>query len=39
MSPTNAKDAREAASALNRFENKWEALKYLAEAFPNGVEN
>ena len=36
MSPTNAKDAREAIKALERFENKWEALDYLAKTFPDG---
>ena len=34
MSPTNAKDAREAVKALKKFENRWEALDYLASALP-----
>jgi hypothetical protein len=37
MSPTNALDAREALNALQTHENKWEALKYLAETYPKGV--
>jgi len=38
MSPTNAKDAREADRALKRFDNKWEALEHLAKNYPNGVQ-
>ena len=37
MSPTNAKDAAEAIRALEKFDNKWEALDYLAKKYPNGV--
>jgi hypothetical protein len=38
LAPTNAKDAREAAHALKRFEGRrWEALRYLADTYPNGV--
>ena len=33
MSPTNAKDAREAVKALKKFENRGEALDYLAKNF------
>ena len=33
MSPTNAKDAREAMKALERFKNRWEALDYLVKNF------
>lgn len=36
MSPTNARDAMEADRALKRFPDKWKALEYLAETFPNG---
>jgi hypothetical protein len=35
LSPTNAKDAREALKALEKFEDKWEALDYLVKNFPN----
>lgn len=35
LSPTNAKDAREAIKALEKFEDKWEALDYLVKNFPN----
>lgn len=35
LSPTNAKDAREAIKALAKFEDKWEALDYLVKNFPN----
>lgn len=38
MSPTNAKDTREAIKALETFDDKWEALDYLSKNFPNGVE-
>ncbi len=39
LAPTNAKDAREAARALKQFKGrKWEALEYLAEKYPQGVE-
>ncbi len=39
LAPTNAKDAREAVRALKRFKtNKWQALEYLAQTFPRGVE-
>jgi type IV secretory pathway VirB4 component len=37
MSPTNARDAMEADRALKRFSDKWKALEYLAETFPNGA--
>jgi len=37
MSPTNAKDAKAAIEALERFEDQWEALEYLAKNFPNGA--
>jgi len=39
MSPTNALDAREAANALKKYTDKWEALKYLSETYPEGVKN
>ena len=40
LAPTNSKDAREAARALKRFkDHKWQALEYLAQTFPQGVEN
>jgi len=29
MSPTNAKDTKKALTALEKFDDKWEALKYL----------
>ena len=39
LSPTNAKDTREAQSALRRFrERKWQALEYLSSTYPKGVE-
>lgn len=39
LAPTNAKDAREASKALKKFKDqKWQALEYLAETFPHGVE-
>lgn len=39
LAPTNAKDAREAAKAIKRFKDqKWQALEFLAETFPQGVE-
>lgn len=39
LAPTNAKDAREAARALKRFkDHKWQALEYLAQTYPEGVE-
>ena len=31
MAPTNAKDSKAAMEALQRFGNKWEALRYLEE--------
>ena len=31
MSPTNAKDAREVVKALEKFEDKWEALAHLSK--------
>lgn len=37
MSPTNARDAREAHRALRKFEDKWKALEYLTKTFPSGV--
>ena len=40
LAPTNAKDAREAVRALKRFStHKWQALDYLAQTFPHGVES
>lgn len=39
LAPTNAKDANEAAKALRLFkDDRWQALTYLAEKFPRGVE-
>lgn len=39
LAPTNSKDAFEAAEALNQFKDqKWQALEYLAERFPQGVQ-
>jgi hypothetical protein len=39
LAPTNAKDANEAAKALRKFkDDKWQALTYLAEKFPEGAE-
>jgi hypothetical protein len=39
LAPTNAKDASEAAKALRKFkDDKWQALTYLAEKFPEGAE-
>lgn len=35
LSPTNAKDTREALNALKKFEDKWEALDYLVKNYPN----
>ena len=39
LAPTNTKDNAEAAKALKKFTDKWQALTYLAETFPNGVQN
>lgn len=40
LAPTNAKDASEAAKALRKFkDDKWQALTYLAETFPQGAEH
>ena len=39
LAPTNSKDASEAGKALRKFrDDKWRALTYLAEKFPQGVE-
>ena len=39
LAPTNAKDAHQAELALKQFkDHKWQALEYLANAFPKGVE-
>ena len=39
LAPTNAKDAKEAAKALKQFKGRrWEALEYLAQTYPQGVE-
>jgi len=39
LSPTNAKDTREAQSALRKFrDRKWQALEYLSSTYPKGVE-
>lgn len=40
LAPSNAKDSKEAAKAIKKFEDdKWKALAYLMEKFPRGVEN
>ncbi|POB14806.1 TraC family protein [Halobacteriovorax sp. DA5] len=38
MSPTNAKDAKAALSAFEKFDDKWEALGHLSYNFLNGAE-
>jgi len=39
LAPTNAKDTNEATKALKKFkDDKWQALAYLADKFPHGVE-
>ena len=37
MSPNNARDIKEALKAFKAHDNKWEALKFLAETFPKGA--
>jgi hypothetical protein len=40
LAPTNAKDSAEAVKALKKFPNdRWKALKYLAETFPHGSQD
>ena len=39
MAPTNAKDASAAKNAVKKFKaHKWQALEYLAQTYPEGVE-
>ena len=38
LAPTNASDNREAIRAIKKFkDDKWKALEYLIEKYPDGV--